>query len=167
MYISIEDSNDQLVVAREADESLWTVVDSDGEGADVDTSESNKIVLKESDIVALIKQIPFKNIFRELMCVKHNGIEVDVLQKYFKIDHLLIKHLLNYMYLCFHFQDLFCGSNLSAGSILKVFAANRLILKIIRSALLVHKNYLELTKELCRLALHCVMYCTDLWESSK
>ncbi|XP_077286348.1 ectopic P-granules autophagy protein 5 [Arctopsyche grandis] len=130
--------DDEAIIACEADESLWIVVDSDGEGADLETVGSKTFgALKENDIVGLIKQIPFKKIFQELMLIRNNGNE-----------------------------EIFCGSNLSGGSILKVFSATRLILKIIRIGLVSYKNYLELSKELCRIALHCVMYCTDLWESA-
>lgn len=55
------------------------MVDSDGEGADLETVGSKTFgALKENDIVGLIKQIPFKKIFQELMLIRNNGNEVTI-----------------------------------------------------------------------------------------
>lgn len=65
-----------MVVAAEAtDDSLWLVVDSDGEGADVEAG-GGTAVLRENDILGLVRQIPFQAIFRELMVVRSDGEEV-------------------------------------------------------------------------------------------
>lgn len=48
---------------REANESIWVVVDSDGEEESLDGSQKT---LRESDIIALFNQIPFATLFKKV-----------------------------------------------------------------------------------------------------
>jgi len=48
----------------DTNESIWVVVDSDGEE---ENSESSQQTLRESDIIALLNQMPFSALFNKVL----------------------------------------------------------------------------------------------------
>ncbi|XP_075232112.1 ectopic P-granules autophagy protein 5 isoform X2 [Lycorma delicatula] len=118
-------------------ESLWVVVDSDGEDVQ-DTDGACHNMLRESDIVDMFNQIPFDAIFRQVLHIKQK-------------DN----------------QDEYDNTLLSDHKILKLFAFSTVLLNLFEKGLTTYSGikYKQFSKRLGRLVRHTTQYCTDQFQT--
>ncbi|XP_067619599.1 ectopic P granules protein 5 homolog isoform X2 [Eurosta solidaginis] len=122
-------------ISDPAREERWIVIDSDGEDSHNQNGEC--IGLKESDLIALLNQIPFERIF---------------------ISALKIEKFLN--------DYIISPDHISANDILRVIIFFSRLVVIFGEGMLTYntERYKQLAKRLGRLIRHTLQYCTDYYE---
>lgn len=117
-------------------EALWVMVDSDGE----EDEESSGTSLKENDLVALMNQLRFDDVFRATLMVQHRNYK----------DHYVLEKI-------------------SEHHVLRFFAFATVLTKIFHRGLRTYQQarYNQFAKRLSRFIRHVVQYATDQWEIFK
>nr|CAD7586275.1 unnamed protein product [Timema genevievae] len=118
-------------------DSLWILVDSDGEG-DEDDGNSNRDLLKENDMVALLNQIPMDILYRHVLLVNRRDE-----------------------------RDIYDVGLITEHHLLRLFAFSTVLVRLLRQGLKTYgiPRYRQFAKRLGRLIRHTVQYASDQWES--
>ncbi|XP_066259328.1 ectopic P granules protein 5 homolog [Euwallacea similis] len=113
-------------------ETSWVVIDSDGE-----EDEEPSTSLRENDLVAIINQLPLRDMFRAILYVERSDGK-----DYLDANVITEQHILRY------------------------FAFSSVLLRLLRQGLETYclPKYNQLSKRLSRLIRHVVQYATDQWE---
>nr|CAD7569208.1 unnamed protein product [Timema californicum] len=118
-------------------DSLWILVDSDGEG-DEDDGNSNRNLLKENDMVALLNQIPMDILYRHVLLINRRDE-----------------------------RDIYDVGLITEHHLLRLFAFSTVLVRLLRQGLKTYgtPRYRQFAKRLGRLIRHTVQYASDQWES--
>ncbi|XP_005180740.1 ectopic P granules protein 5 homolog isoform X2 [Musca domestica] len=121
-----------------AKEERWILIDSDGE--DSHTASGDCVGLKESDLIALLNQIPFEQLFRSALTIEK-----------FLDDYIIEVDLI------------------SAQQMLKVLAFFSQLITLFGEGMLTYstERYKQLAKRLGRLMRHSLQYVSDYYELFK
>ncbi|XP_042241126.1 ectopic P granules protein 5 homolog isoform X2 [Homarus americanus] len=127
-----EDKN----LSEDKNDNVWVVVDSSGE--DEEDPAQLWARFNENDVVQILNQVPFKEIFQHILLIKEEDGS------------------LNY--------DVSCTSH---QGFMKLFAFATHLLQLFRTGLATYSQvrYRGATKRICRLLRHTVEYITDHWQS--
>ncbi|XP_073818455.1 ectopic P-granules autophagy protein 5 isoform X2 [Musca autumnalis] len=121
-----------------AKEERWILIDSDGE--DSHTASGDCVGLKESDLIALLNQIPFEQLFRSALTIEK-----------FLDDYIIEEDMI------------------SAQQMLKVLAFFSQLITLFGEGMLTYstERYKQLAKRLGRLMRHSLQYVSDYYELFK
>ena len=123
-----------IVVDDKSPDSIWVVVDSSGEEEEDPTHLW--LLLTENDVVQILNQVPFKEIFQHMLLIRENdeAVSYDV-------------------------------SGTSHHGLMKLFAFATSLIQLFRIGLATYSQvrYRGATKRICRFLRHTVEYVTDHW----